>query len=162
MNERVRAYLDAKKAEKNKEELARRRAIMIEAELYDKVYPQTEEYDDEAYSEWDYEKECACRYEPITVTEEEFREIEKHTVPKEKVSGVGSKIMGYAAAIRWLGIVASAVSGIAIIASDNDMVLMGILTAVAGAVSAWIGSWFIYAFGQLVEDVHILRKKTED
>ncbi len=34
-----------------------------------------------------------------------------------------------------------------------------LVSAIAGPIPVWIGSWAIYAFGELVEDVHAMRNK---
>ena len=72
---------------------------------------------------------------------------------------IGGKIKALAKVLCWLGIIASVISGIAIIvmASQNRYssgtgVVSGLLTIVLGCLGSWIGSFFTYGFGQLIEN----------
>ena len=47
-----------------------------------------------------------------------------------------------------------------LIANENDsLTFYGFLIILLGPVVAWVSSWILYAFGQLVEDVHAMRNK---
>ena len=46
------------------------------------------------------------------------------------------------------------IGGIALIANDNGLV--GFLTIVFGPIAAWVSSWLLYGFGQLVENSDII------
>ena len=37
--------------------------------------------------------------------------------------------------------------------------LLGIITIILGPVCAWVSSWILYVFGELVEDIHATRDK---
>ena len=81
---------------------------------------------------------------------------------------IGSKIMKLAKVICWLGIIASVISGIAMIVqssrsrySAGSGVLIGILTIVMGCLISWIGSFFTYGFGQLIENTDHIRQNTK-
>lgn len=65
-------------------------------------------------------------------------------------SNVGGKIKGLAQVITWIGIVASVIGGIVLMSKVSFIV--GLLTAVVGALFSWIGSLALYGFGQLVEN----------
>lgn len=65
---------------------------------------------------------------------------------------IGGKIKGLAKVTCWIGIVASVILGIILIAADEDLVLTGIITAAIGAVASWVSSFVLYGFGQLVEN----------
>lgn len=68
-------------------------------------------------------------------------------------TNIGSKIKSLATAFFWIGIAGSAVGGIALIAMGEEMaILAGILLIVGGCLGSWIGNFFIYGFGQLVEN----------
>jgi predicted RNA-binding Zn-ribbon protein involved in translation (DUF1610 family) len=69
---------------------------------------------------------------------------------------IGSKIKGMA---KWTFIVEAIgliITGIAL-AIEQDFPY--ILVAIIGPIVAWVSSWILYAFGELVEDVHALRDK---
>ena len=70
-------------------------------------------------------------------------------------NNIGRKIKMLAKCMCWLGIIASVISGIAIISEDsyyNSTIVPGILVAVGGSFLSWIGSFFTYGFGELVEN----------
>ena len=50
-------------------------------------------------------------------------------------------------------------SGLVMIFSGEYLILYGLLTIVLGPIAAWVGSWLLYALGELVEDVHAIRHK---
>lgn len=68
---------------------------------------------------------------------------------------VSGKIKDFAAILCWIGIVLSVIIGIVVMA-DNTMV--GVAVATVGSLSAWIVSYLVYGFGELVEN----SKKTAD
>lgn len=75
----------------------------------------------------------------------------------------GSKIQTLAVVICGLGILTSIVYGL--IACLRFSVLIGILVIVVGPVAAWLNMLFIYAFGEMVENINFiadLMKKAAD
>lgn len=68
---------------------------------------------------------------------------------------IGVKIKSWA---KWIFIV-EAVSAIigGFIMVGNDDAEMGLIMVIAGPVVAWVSSWLLYAFGQLVDDTNALR-----
>ena len=81
---------------------------------------------------------------------------------------IGSKIMKLAKVLCWLGIIASVISGIATIVSTSRSsytagagILAGILIIVLGCLFSWIGSFFTYGFGQLIENTDHIRYNTQ-
>lgn len=52
----------------------------------------------------------------------------------------------------WLGIIASVIVGIVVIAADENMILQGLLIMLLGGLLSWVGSFMAYGFGQLVEN----------
>ena len=71
---------------------------------------------------------------------------------------IGGKIKGLAKAIFIIETIAAVISGVGIMASGYDtLILTGLLVLVVGPIVAWISSWMLYAFGQLVEDIHAMR-----
>lgn len=69
----------------------------------------------------------------------------------ELYENIGEKIKSWA---KWIFVVEAigAVIG-AIVLIVNDSVLLGLLTLVLGPFAAWVGSWLLYAFGEMVETI---------
>ena len=72
---------------------------------------------------------------------------------------IGGKIKTVAKVICWLGIIASVIMGIIMIKqatgryyNNDEMVIAGIATIIGGSLLSWIGSFFTYGFGQLIEN----------
>ncbi len=81
---------------------------------------------------------------------------------------IGSKIKKLAKILCWVGIILSVISGIGIMAGGSAVssysrgygysaggassVVAGILVIVLGSLGSWIGSFFTYGFGQLIEN----------
>ena len=80
-------------------------------------------------------------------------------------NNIGRKIKTLAKVLCWLGIIASVISGIAMVltgvAFNSASVVRGYSATVdaelggAAAVVSWIGSFCMYGFGQLVENSDI-------
>jgi len=82
----------------------------------------------------------------------------------------GAKLKVWAKIIAWVGIIASVITGIVVISggavmryymSDNLLVWPGILIMVVGSLASWIGSLFIYTFGDIAEQTEAMRKKLD-
>ena len=67
-------------------------------------------------------------------------------------SHIGRKIMVVAKIFAWIGIVASVVGGLAMMAMNSDLVIPGIVLAVLGSLMSWINSFLLCGFGQLVDN----------
>ena len=73
-------------------------------------------------------------------------------------NNVGSKVKTLAKVVCWLGIIASVISGITLIAggAQNGNVgggfLAGVLTIALGAFVSWLGSLPTYAIGEAAEN----------
>ena len=65
---------------------------------------------------------------------------------------IGGKIKSLARVVCWIGIISSIITGLITIFVNEDMILTGVLLAVIGSFLSWIGSFFAYGFGQLVEN----------
>ena len=59
-----------------------------------------------------------------------------------------------------VGIVLSILAGIVMMAASEDLILIGLLVAVVGSLGSWIGSWFVYGFGELIETTKRIEKNT--
>ncbi len=64
---------------------------------------------------------------------------------------VGKKIKGLMKTLLTIGIILSGVGGLAVMAIDDDMIVVGLLVAVVGSLASWIACIFAYAFGELVD-----------
>jgi predicted RNA-binding Zn-ribbon protein involved in translation (DUF1610 family) len=71
---------------------------------------------------------------------------------------IGAKIKNWA---KWIFIaeaIGAIITGLALLFSDEELIL-GFLVMILGPIVAWVGSWILYAFGELVEDVHAIRNR---
>ena len=71
---------------------------------------------------------------------------------------IGSKIKNWAKWIFVIEAIGAVITGLVLLFTDEDLILYGLLTLVCGPIVAWVGSWILYAFGELVEDVGRIRK----
>ena len=74
---------------------------------------------------------------------------------------IGKKIMNLAKVTCILGIVFSVIYGISLLASSNsynNMTGAGLAIILIGSLGSWLGSFVIYAFGQLTDDIHAMRE----
>lgn len=71
---------------------------------------------------------------------------------------IGGKIKGLAKVICIVGIAISVVAGIGMIGSgyNNAMVGMGLPVMIVGSLVSWIGSFFVYGFGELIENTTVI------
>ena len=69
---------------------------------------------------------------------------------------IGNKIKGLAQMAFVVEAIAAVITGIALMASDEDLILYGLLVLIAGPIIAWVSSWLLYGFGQLVENSDII------
>ena len=87
-------------------------------------------------------------------------------------NNIGHKIKTLAKILCWIGIVLSFIIGIAIMASGNGSltingnyanvspVVIGIFYIIIGCLVSWVGSFFAYGFGQLIENTDEIKKNT--
>lgn len=70
---------------------------------------------------------------------------------------IGGKIKGLAKVNCIVGIAISVVVGIGMIDSGNDaMIAVGVLVMIVGLLVSWIGSFFVYGFGELIENTTVI------
>ena len=72
---------------------------------------------------------------------------------------IGGKIKGLAKAMFIFEAIGAVITGFVLCTADDDFILAGLLTLFCGPIVAWVSSWILYAFGELVEDVHAMRDK---
>lgn len=73
---------------------------------------------------------------------------------------IGKKIKGLAFGTFILEAIASVITGIGLMASDDDLVPVGILVLFAGPISSYVLSLFIFAFGELVDKACDIERNT--
>ena len=65
---------------------------------------------------------------------------------------IGSKIKSLAKVICWAGIVCTSIAGFIMLVSGEDVISpLGLALMIVGPLSSWIGSFFVYGFGELIE-----------
>ncbi len=65
---------------------------------------------------------------------------------------IGDKIKGLA---KWTFIVeaiGAIITGISLMATDEDLILIGLLVMICSPIIAWVSSWLLYGYGQLIEN----------
>lgn len=73
---------------------------------------------------------------------------------------ISGKIKGLAKASFIVGAIAAVITGIVIMASDEDMIPVGLLVMVVGPLVAWVSSWLIYGFGELIDKACAIAQNT--
>ena len=73
---------------------------------------------------------------------------------------IGSKIKGLAEGVFIGEAVLSAIVGIALLASGEDLILTGFLVLLFGPIVAWVSSWLLYGFGELIDRVCEIAQNT--
>lgn len=68
---------------------------------------------------------------------------------------IGGKIKSLAKALALVEAVVSVIVGIAIMVSGK-LVYLGLILLIVGPIVAWISSWLLYGFGQLIENSDII------
>ena len=89
-------------------------------------------------------------------------------------NNIGKKIKGLAKVIFWIGFIGSVLAalggGIAVAqvmdCEDNPVAILAaigifVVGSAIGFLLAWIGSFFLYGYGQLIEDTEINRKTNQ-
>ncbi|MBQ7089981.1 MAG: hypothetical protein IJN82_02580 [Clostridia bacterium] len=68
-------------------------------------------------------------------------------------SDIGSKIKGLAKACFIVEAIGCIIGAIAIFSTDavDEFAIVGILLLILGPLAAWVSSWLIYGFGELIE-----------
>ena len=72
---------------------------------------------------------------------------------------IGGKIKGLAKSMFIVEAIGAVITGIVLLATNDDLIFEGLLTLFCGPIIAWVSSWVLYAFGELVEDIHAMRNK---
>ena len=78
-------------------------------------------------------------------------------------TNIGGKIKGLAKVICYVGIAISVVAGVSMIGlgsssyyNGDTMAVMGCVVMIVGSLVSWIGSFFAYGFGELIENTTVI------
>ena len=81
---------------------------------------------------------------------------------------IGGKIKTLAKVICWIGIIGSVILAIIMFASAEDSyneetnIMLGFVFLIGGTLLSWIGSFFAYGFGELIEKATEIEKNTRE
>lgn len=70
---------------------------------------------------------------------------------------IGSKIKNWAKGIFWVEAIAAVIGGIVLLCEGE--VVPGLLVILFGPVAAWMLSWLLYGYGQLIENSDIIAEE---
>lgn len=73
---------------------------------------------------------------------------------------IGGKIKGLAKAIFIVGAIAAVIAGVAIMGSDEETIVIGSLVMIFGPLIAWVSSWLLYGFGELIDKTCDIARNT--
>ena len=73
---------------------------------------------------------------------------------------IGGKIKGFAKVSFIVAAIAEVITGIALMAADEDLILYGLLVMVVGPIVAWVSSWLLYGFGELIDKASDIERNT--
>ncbi len=76
-------------------------------------------------------------------------------------NNIGRKIKILAQVICWIGIICSVVLGVVIMATEDDLPVLGFVLMLIGPVVSWVSSFVLYGFGQLIENTERLPLNAE-
>ena len=70
---------------------------------------------------------------------------------------IGGKIKGLAKVLFWLEAIASVIVGLVLV---EDTEGLSLLLAIAGVLVAWVSSWFLYGFGEIIDKLCDIERNT--
>lgn len=122
MNEKVQAFLDAKRQEELTKKQAEKEKLLIDLGLSEKEYSPSGNLSDE-YPEYDRETKSYYKLKAIAVTDEEFEEIKK--VAGERANNTSSnEIATILTVIAWITYIAGFIAGVASMEALQGFVLL--------------------------------------
>ena len=71
---------------------------------------------------------------------------------------IGGKIKTLAQVVCWIGIITSIIYGIVLMGTDDDLIFLGFIVMVVGALLSWVSSFTLFGFGEIIEDTKLIRK----
>ena len=72
---------------------------------------------------------------------------------------IGQKIKNWAGWIFIIEAIAAVISGIVMIVQDSDNALLGFITIAVGPFVAFVSTWLLYGFGDLIENTALIKEK---
>jgi len=75
---------------------------------------------------------------------------------------IGQKIKDLAIGIFLLGAVGAVIGGVAVMAEDEDFIMLGLLIILAGPFVAYCFSLLVYGFGELIEKTSEVAENTQN
>lgn len=75
-------------------------------------------------------------------------------------NNIGGKIKGLAITFAIIEAVLSFIGGFVAMVIDEELVAVGFVVIVVGFLTAWISSWLLYGFGEIVENTGIIARNS--
>ena len=73
---------------------------------------------------------------------------------------IGGKIKGLAQTLCIIEAAVAMIYGLVLMGQDDDLAVLGFLVMVLGSLFAWISSWLLYGFGELIEKTSEIASNT--
>lgn len=73
---------------------------------------------------------------------------------------IGGKIKGLAATVATIASIGAVIMGIITMVPGGRMIVIGLLIMIIGMLIAWISSWLLYGFGQIIDTLDRIEKNT--
>lgn len=110
------------------------------------------------------EKTRKAYAQSVGVTYEENANHNEETAVDGWYTDIGKKIKGWAKTIFIVEAIMFVVGAIIMLftAEDGWMIFTAIMTAVVGPIIAWVSSWILYAFGELVDKTAANERNTQN
>lgn len=110
------------------------------------------------------EQKRAAYAQSIGVTYKEKAKSIKQTSVDELYMDIGKKIKNWAKWIFIVEAIASVIGAVTMLftAEDGWMIIVALLMLVIGPVLAWVSSWILYAFGELVDKTTANERNTHN
>lgn len=75
-------------------------------------------------------------------------------------NNIGAKIKGLTKIIVIIEAAIAVSIGLIMMFADDDTFLLGLTVTVVGCLTAWISSWLLYGFGEIVENTSIIARNS--
>ena len=75
-------------------------------------------------------------------------------------NNIGKKIKGLAKTSFIVVAILEVITGIVLIATSSYLLVYGLLAMIAGPIIAWISSWLLYGFGELIDKASDIERNT--
>ena len=69
---------------------------------------------------------------------------------------IGKKIKKLATGTFIAELIVIIVVGISFLADDEDLIIWGVVIICGGSIAAWVSTWLLYGFGELIDKVSCL------